>query len=172
MATNKLMKELKEEQKNNCFGQILPYRMRRLVMLYDGTQKSIDLVARKTHLQPNTIKSWLRDPRVIKALQARDTVYDAVIIADRVQRKEFWTDVMNSEEADMKDRLKASELLGKSECDFSETRVLKGGGANTTVIINTGVPRAPDEAGCVDIKAMTDTEVEIEIKQEDVEINT
>lgn len=50
---------------------------------------------------------------------------------------------MGSEGFDMSHRLKASELLGKSECDFSETRILKGAGAATTVIVNTGVPRAP-----------------------------
>lgn len=44
-------------------------------------------------------------------------------IATAVERQEFWTAVMRSDEgyeAEMKDRLKASELLGKAQLDFVE----------------------------------------------------
>ena len=42
----------------------------------------------------------------------------AVRIATRVQRQQFWTEVMKNPEASLADRLRASELLGKSEADF------------------------------------------------------
>ncbi len=38
-------------------------------------------------------------------------------IANRIKRQEFWTDTMDNA-PNMCDRLRASELLGKSECDF------------------------------------------------------
>ena len=34
------------------------------------------------------------------------------------RRQEFWTKVMNDPDEDMKNRLRAAELLGKSEADF------------------------------------------------------
>ena len=42
------------------------------------------------------------------------------IIATRQQRQEFWTKSMYNKKAEMRDRLRASELLGKSEADFTE----------------------------------------------------
>lgn len=39
-------------------------------------------------------------------------------IANRVTRQEFWTSVMEDETVNHKERLKASELLGRSEGDF------------------------------------------------------
>jgi len=40
------------------------------------------------------------------------------IIADRQSRKEFWTAIMIDPGVPLRDRLKASELLAKSEGDF------------------------------------------------------
>ena len=56
-------------------------------------------------------------------------------IASAQERQEFWTSVVRGEEAsrtdheglpelDMKDRLKASELLGRSQLDFVEKRII------------------------------------------------
>ena len=39
-------------------------------------------------------------------------------VKSRKQRQEFWTDMMDDEDASRMDRLRASELLGKSEADF------------------------------------------------------
>jgi hypothetical protein len=42
-------------------------------------------------------------------------------VATREERQAFWTSVMRGEEgAEMSERLKASELLGKSQLDFKE----------------------------------------------------
>ncbi len=41
-------------------------------------------------------------------------------VATLKARQMFWTDLMFREELDIKVRIKASELLGKSENDFSE----------------------------------------------------
>ncbi len=41
-------------------------------------------------------------------------------IANRAARQEFWTREMNNPDNKLTDRLRASELLGKSEADFTE----------------------------------------------------
>ena len=61
-----------------------------------------------------------------QALEARRAKVEAQVldnvrvglIANRVQRQQFWTEVMKNPEASLADRLRASELLGKSEADF------------------------------------------------------
>ncbi len=46
-------------------------------------------------------------------------------IADRETRQKFWTDTMQDKDEDMKNRLRASELLAKSECEFIERAEVK-----------------------------------------------
>ena len=67
------------------------------------------------HIQEALKKKQDSDPKVKKA------------IASRRDRLAFWTSVMNDPKEDKKHRLKASELLGKANCDFSEKRILEGG---------------------------------------------
>ena len=71
-------------------------------------------------------------------------------IASRVDRQKFWTEMMTAKEKDDNDRLKASELLGRSEGDFTEKiqhtggvtvsmgRIKKGGKA---LVFKVGTPR-------------------------------
>ena len=47
-------------------------------------------------------------------------------IATREERQEFWTKTMKSDDLSMSDRLRASELLGKSQTDFVERKELTG----------------------------------------------
>lgn len=64
----------------------------------------------------------LRNRKVAEALQTRQERESRARIATRQQRQEFWTETMQGTENEMRDRLKASELLGKSEGDFLERR--------------------------------------------------
>ena len=52
------------------------------------------------------------------ALVKYTTNMKAESIATRAQRQAFWTEVYLDKTANMSDRLRSSELLGKSECDF------------------------------------------------------
>lgn len=45
---------------------------------------------------------------------------ESAAVADAAERREFWTSVMRDSDGDMKDRLKASELLGRTGGDFIE----------------------------------------------------
>lgn len=60
----------------------------------------------------------LKKPDIQQALQATITARNNNLIADREERKRFWSRVMLDENENMKHRLKASELLAKSEGDF------------------------------------------------------
>lgn len=62
----------------------------------------------------------LKKPQVLAAIKARQEKEAAPIIASRQDRQKFWSLTMSDKNADMKDRLKASELLGKSEADFTD----------------------------------------------------
>ena len=55
-----------------------------------------------------------------EAIKSRQNKENAPLIANRQDRQAFWSKVMYDEDQIMKNRLKASELLGKSEADFTE----------------------------------------------------
>ena len=60
----------------------------------------------------------LTNVAILGAIKARQDTESRDRIATRQDRQRFWTDTMQDGALDMKDRLKASELLGKSEGDF------------------------------------------------------
>lgn len=67
----------------------------------------------------------LRKPEVREAIRARNQDL-APLVATRLERQEFWTRVMNDDSAKAVDRLRASELLGRSEADFTEKVLVQG----------------------------------------------
>ena len=62
----------------------------------------------------------LKNVEVLHAINTAMNERKNTLIATREQRQEFWTSVMLDTDTAMKDRLKASELLGKSEGDFTD----------------------------------------------------
>lgn len=62
----------------------------------------------------------LKKPAIKQAIQSRMTPQIEKNIATRAERQQFWSDIMRDEHIETKDRLKASELLGRSEGDFLE----------------------------------------------------
>lgn len=77
---------------------------------YSGDENALGVIAH-TLLRNTKIKAEI-DKREQKTLKK--------LIATREERQKFWTEVMKAQHQDMKDRLRASELLGKSEADFVE----------------------------------------------------
>ena len=64
----------------------------------------------------NLSKKEIKEAIAVLATETRN-----VRIASMQERQEFWTDILRGKEgyeAEMKDRLKASELLGKCQGDF------------------------------------------------------
>ena len=62
----------------------------------------------------------LKNAEVSQAIDTAMTERRNKLIATREQRQAFWSSVMNDTGEDMRNRLKASELLGKSEADFTD----------------------------------------------------
>ena len=60
----------------------------------------------------------LRNTKIAQALN--EIAKNDPLIATREDRQRFWTEVMYNEEVETKDRLRASEILGKSQGDFIE----------------------------------------------------
>lgn len=83
---------------------------------YSGSDNTLAQAAREL----------LRNPQIRKAIRDREAVELGPAIATRKERQEFWTDVMLDAERPLKERLKASELLGKSEADFTDNVHLDG----------------------------------------------
>lgn len=74
----------------------------------------------------------LKNTNVQATIAALTEQISSVRIADAKERHEFWTSVMRGHEEgfkglEMKDRLKASELLGRAQLDFVEKVEVKHG---------------------------------------------
>jgi phage terminase small subunit len=103
----------------------LTTKRRKFVNLYEGnaTQAAI-----KAGYSKKTARSQgqrlLTKVDIAEALRKREEKEIGPLIADRKERQQFWTSVLRAKlpKAKVKvyDRLKASELLGKSEADFTE----------------------------------------------------
>lgn len=101
----------------------LTERQKRFVELYNGNATE---AARLAGYAPKnaglTGSRLLKNPRIRKALEERLKKVDGPHIASREERQAFWTRVFYDENCDMAHRLRASELLAKSNGDFVERR--------------------------------------------------
>ncbi len=82
---------------------------------YRGTDNTLAAVAKEN----------LQKPHIVRAIREREERRQTMIIATREQRQQFWTQTMNDPDVPWKDRLRASELLGRSEGDFLERHEVK-----------------------------------------------
>lgn len=102
-------------------GRSLTPKQRAFVEAYSGNATEAARIAGYRGC-PGTIRSVAREnlskPHIADAIRHRETARSAARIANREQRQAFWTAVMRDESRPMPDRLRASELLGKSEGDF------------------------------------------------------
>jgi hypothetical protein len=87
------------------------------VSLWDG---SIKTTAEKADISYSYARELHAKPYIKQAIATRHKREYNSLIATRQQRQSFWTQVMNDKTLNLPDRLKASELLGKSEGDFIE----------------------------------------------------
>lgn len=115
-------------------------KQRRFVELYDGN--GVD-ACRKAGYQgdENTLgvqaNRLLRNAKIVSAIKTREDRKIDPGVKTREERQVFWSDVMVDDEQKMPDRLRASELLGKSEADFIDRQEIEVDG-------DLGVIRLPD----------------------------
>lgn len=85
---------------------------------YKGSDETLNAVAREN----------LRKPPIADAIQAREGKRVGTLIATREERQQFWTGAFRDENNPLTERLRASELLGKSEADFTDKLADADGG--------------------------------------------
>ena len=105
----------------------LSTKQQRFVEAYDGNATQAALVAGySAKTAPFIGAENLKKPQICQAIQEREEQEARARIAPRQKRQAFWTAVMLDESQEMRDRLRASELLGKSEGDFLERHEMTG----------------------------------------------
>lgn len=96
----------------------------RFIDCYDGDIKK---AAKKAKISYGYARRLVTKDNILAAIRKRiDTEIRPLRIASRVQRQQFWSVVMNDEDQQMSNRLRASELLGKSEMDFPNKTEVSG----------------------------------------------
>jgi len=100
-------------------------RQKKFIAAYNGNGAE---AARKAGYSPKCADrqaEWLlRNPEIRAAIEKRETKTINKLIMDREERQAFWSEMARGEVPRTKadHRLRASELLGKSEGDFLERR--------------------------------------------------
>ena len=93
---------------------------------YDGDAKK---AAKTAKLSYDYARRLVTKGHILKAIRNRiDNEIRPSMIASRQERQKFWSEIMNDKNQTMKDRLRASELLGKSEMDFPNKMEVSGVG--------------------------------------------
>ncbi|MCP3065813.1 terminase small subunit [Myxococcus sp. K38C18041901] len=104
-------------------------KQRRFAELYagNGTEAArLAGYAGRDNVLAQTARGLLRNPHIRALIAEREGKEVGPHIATREQRQAFWTRTMEDTEEDMPQRLKASELLAKSQGDFLERVELAG----------------------------------------------
>ena len=98
--------------------QELTTKQQRFVDLYDGN--ALQAAEKAGYLSPGPQGNrLLKNGKIAAAIREREAKEINPGIKSRKERQEFWTTMMSDAEKDS-DRLKASELLGRSEADFTD----------------------------------------------------
>lgn len=117
-------------------------KQRAFVEAYDGDVKT---AAEKAGMSYGHARALLTKSDIAAAIRDRQRERIRPHILSREQRQEWWSKVMQDEQQAMRDRLKASELLGKSEADFTDKVEHSGEtGINLIVTLDDYDPE-PDE---------------------------
>lgn len=116
-------------------------KQQRFIDFYDGN--ATDAAREAGYKQPNLSGAEnMAKHSITQAIQKREEKRSNPNIANREERQSFWTKVLSGEDAEpvitgydsdgnavvirippkMADRLKASELLGRSEADFTDNQ--------------------------------------------------
>lgn len=117
-------------------------KQRKFVEAYSGNATAAAIAAGYSAKTAHSIGNEnLRKPDIVAAIRKRENKAIKHDVASRLERQKFWTSTMRDVENDMKDRLKASELLGRSEGDFLDN-VNHSGGIDFATALATGAERA------------------------------
>lgn len=106
-------------------GRKLTHKQRRFVEAYMGEAcgNATEAARLAGYASPEgSAADLMGNPKILAEIAA--TAAEDPLIATREDRQRWWTEVMLDESVSMKDRIKASELLGKSQADFVQRHEL------------------------------------------------
>lgn len=103
----------------------LTIKQQRFIEAFNGNAAAAARAAGYRH--PDRIGSRLMTrPEIKSAILSREAAFCDETIATRAERQQFWSAVMRDDSVKLPDRLRASELLAKSEGDFLDRHELTG----------------------------------------------
>jgi len=106
----------------------LNYRQKKFVEVYQGNATEAARLAgykgSDNYLSTHGAR-LMRDERIARAIRDRECNNTPNIILNRQERQGIWSKIAQDQEETTTNRLKALELLGKSEADFAD-RLLVG----------------------------------------------
>lgn len=115
----------------------LSTKQKRFIEVFNGNATEAAKTAGYSEKNAGRIGGQLmNNPRIIAAIQAREKERNEIAIATREERQKLFTEIMRDRDENTKDRLRACELLGKSEGDFIERQEVTG---------KNGAPLLPGE---------------------------
>ena len=116
----------------------LTLKQQRFAQLYDGngvrTAKESGYSGNNNVLNQISMKN-LSNPRIREIIEDREARQNKSKVANREERQQFWTEIMYDCAESTKDRLQASTLLAKSQCDFVEKREIESENKNTVILL-------------------------------------
>ncbi len=99
----------------------LTTKQKRFVECFDGNATEAMIAAGySAKSAASNVDKILKNTEIQAAIQNREKERNSAAIATREERQTFWTAILRDPETELRDRLRASELLGKSEGDFLE----------------------------------------------------
>lgn len=99
----------------------LTVRQQKFVDAYCGNASAAARAAGYSEKTAYSIgEQLLRNIEIVSAIKQRQDEAREPLIADREARQKFWSETMLNPEVEMQHRLKAAELLGRSEGDFCD----------------------------------------------------
>ena len=105
-------------------------KQRRFVELYNGNATEAAIAAGYSRKTARAIgRQNLTKPYIAEAVRNREDKKLRSFIANREERQRLWTEIMNDPEMKTSDKLRASELLGRSEGDFIERQAVELSGS-------------------------------------------
>ena len=96
-------------------------KQQRFIDFYDG---NLTASAKKAGISVSYAKKIVSNSTLLELIREREKERTKGPIATRQERQEFWTDTMRNTDIDIRDRSKASELMGRSEADFTDKKII------------------------------------------------
>jgi phage terminase small subunit len=104
----------------------LTEKQQRFVDYYLSSGNAEDAAKKAGYNARGNTTKLLQSTTIQQAIKERNKQIESDRIADMEEVKQFWTNTMRSDETELKDRLKASEYIAKTNAAFIDKVETKG----------------------------------------------